>query len=123
MFDTDGIPAIAISLHPGGVKTSELASSYKNTYPNCIIAGAIEYIKNYKLDPSRLDAALDPIDGAITSLFAATSSVVSQEKERYGGAYLEPFGKLVEPNENAGNEDLADQLWDTCEKVVKVILA
>jgi hypothetical protein len=69
-----------------------------------------------------LEKSISPAEGALTSLFAATSAKVWNEKEVYGGAYLMPFGKIELPSENAQNEELAEELWSTSEQVVRHIL-
>lgn len=65
---------------------------------------------------------LSPAEGALTSIFAATSLKVWVEKEKYGGAYLVPFGKIETPSENGQNAELAEELWKTSEEVVKSVL-
>jgi hypothetical protein len=85
-----------------------------------MIDGAIKFVGQENL--ARLDESLSPPEGALTSLFVATSPKVWSEKEMYGGAYLVPFGKLETPSENAQNEALAAELWATSEQVVKSVL-
>ena len=70
----------------------------------------------------RLKGALTPHQGALTSLFAATSPKIWASKNEYEGAYLVPFGKLETPSENAQNAELAKQLWKTSELVTKSVL-
>lgn len=117
-FDAEGVPAIAISLHPGGVKTGRQYLPLNRIPPDYVTGGAIDYLTTNGINLDLLQGALEPIDGAITSLFAATSVEVSQEKEKYGGAYLEPFRQVVQPSEDARDEILAEQLWVTSEKAV-----
>jgi NAD(P)-dependent dehydrogenase (short-subunit alcohol dehydrogenase family) len=104
IFEAESIDAIALSLHPGGVRTT----------------GSINFVGEANL--SMLDNALDPIDGANTSLFASTSSRVWREKETFGGAYLMPFGVVEEPSENARNEDLVEELWETSKSIANKVL-
>jgi len=104
-LDAEGVQAVAIALHPGGVRT----------------VGSINFVGPNNL--SKLDESLNPVDGALTPLFAATNNIVWVEKEKYGGAYLMPFGVIEEPSENARNPELARQLWLTSEQVVKNVLA
>jgi len=40
---------------------------------------------------------IPPPQGAWMTLFAATSADVGAEREKYKGAYIEPFGKIVRP--------------------------
>lgn len=62
------------------------------------------------------------MEGAITSLFAATSPQVWASRNSYGGAYLIPFGMVETPSENGQNAELAEELWKTSERVVKFVL-
>lgn len=84
-FIEKGIPAIVVSLHPGDVRT---AGSFKLVGENV----------------SLLDEAREPVDGAMTSLFAATSSRIWEERERFGAGYLMPFWVVVEESENARDD-------------------
>ena len=56
------------------------------------------------------------------ALFAATSPKVLNDRKAYGGAYLMPFGKIETPSEDARNEKLAKELWNTSERVVDMVL-
>jgi len=58
---------------------------------------------------------LPPDQGAWTSLFAAASPAVRSNVEIYKGAYVVPYSKPVEPNANAGNPQLAKDLWESSE--------
>ena len=61
-------------------------------------------------------------EGALTALFAATDPVVREEKEKYSGAYLIPYGTIDEVSDAAKDAGLAKELWDSSEKVVTHIL-
>ncbi|KZP16710.1 short-chain dehydrogenase [Athelia psychrophila] len=103
LFDAEGIQAVSVSVHPGGVKTT----------------GAINFVgENVAL----LDNTLTPLEGALTPLFAATNQIVWVEKEKYGGAYLMPFGVIEEASDNGRNTQLAKDLWATSEQVIKSVL-
>ena len=106
VFDAEGTQAVALSLHPGGIKSD----------------GSIKFVGPDNL--ARLDdpGILSPAEGALTSLFAATSPKIWGEREKYGGAYLVPFGEIEIPGENALDKGLAEELWGTSEKVVKSVL-
>jgi len=69
-----------------------------------------------------LDNSLSPLDGAMTSLFAATHPEVWKEKERFNGAYLMPFGVVEESSEDAWDVGLAEELWRTSESVVRGVV-
>ncbi|KAF7355644.1 NAD-P-binding protein [Mycena sanguinolenta] len=88
---------IAISLHPGGVK-SELM---RNVHP--IIAWIVEKTRQY---PVSL--------GSVTSLYAATSD----EALEMNGEYLTSWARRQVPSKHAYNKDMAERLWKWCEEQV-----
>ena len=122
----DGIPLLAMSMHPGGVRTGTYAS-----YPLLVlfhtvylfflqhIVGVTRYLGEGN---DRLKNLLTPLDGALTPLFAAAHPLPFIERERYGGAYLVPFGEIGDTSEDGENEPLAKDLWGTSERVLKDIL-
>jgi len=65
---------------------------------------------------------MTPLEGAMTPLFAAANPIVWEEREKYKGQYLMPYGVISETSENAGNPELATQLWETSERVVNSVL-
>jgi hypothetical protein len=69
-----------------------------------------------------LEGKMTPMEGAMNSLFAATSPTVWANKEVFGGAYLIPHGKIETPVGNGQNDELAQELWATSEAVVKEVL-
>lgn len=69
-----------------------------------------------------LDDVFSPLEGALTSLFAATSPKIWISKERYGGAYLVPFGKIEAPDANGQSSELAEELWKASEQVSRSVL-
>ncbi|KIM19728.1 hypothetical protein M408DRAFT_30977 [Serendipita vermifera MAFF 305830] len=88
---------VAISLHPGLVKTDILREA-----PSWI---------------SRLThtACISPEQGAITQLFAANAP----EAAKLSGKYLVPYGKVETPSAFARDERLARKMWDWCEAELK----
>lgn len=62
---------------------------------------------------------LTPEQGAYTSLFAATSPVVKEQKTQYAGAYLVPFGTITKPSAECEDPQAARDCWETTEKVVE----
>lgn len=103
-LDEEGIPAVSLSLHPGRVRTASIIT----------MVGA-----------ERVDAEgdwLTPQEGALTSLFAAADPVVWNERNKYAGEYLVPFGLVGETSRDASNESLAEQLWKLSEEVVTEVL-
>ena len=63
------------------------------------------------------------LEGAITSLFAATSPQVREQSEKYDGAYLVPFGKVERPLAKANDAKLASELWAASENISADILS
>jgi hypothetical protein len=70
----------------------------------------------------KLGDSLEPLEGAITTLFCATSPEVYEQKNKYSGAYLLPFGVVSEPSEDAQDMVLAEELWDTTNKVLQDLI-
>ncbi|RDW87995.1 hypothetical protein BP6252_00027 [Coleophoma cylindrospora] len=103
-FDEEGIKALSVSLHPGLIKTD----------------GTIKMVRpeNQQAFAQRMS----PPDGALNTLFAATNPEVWEKKEKFGGAYLVPHGKIEEPIGNGANDKLATELWATSEEVLHDIL-
>lgn len=66
---------------------------------------------------------ITPVNGAASSLFAATSPLVRANADVYRGAYLAPFGVLGESSEVSQNPELGKKLWEASEKVVEGALA
>ncbi|KAG6907738.1 hypothetical protein DXG01_007538 [Tephrocybe rancida] len=59
-----------------------------------------------------------PEVGAYTSCFAAASPAIRANPEKYKGAFLEPVGIITEPSENAKDDKLAKELWETTESIL-----
>ncbi|KAA1470089.1 NAD-P-binding protein [Dentipellis sp. KUC8613] len=106
-IDAKNVPITVLAVHPGGVAT-EGASELDLPW----------YFKIFlKL------FAMDPLQGAFTSLFAATSAQVAAEREKYKGKYLVPYGKIAGPATAAAKDAaLAKTLWETSENVSNDIL-
>ena len=62
-----------------------------------------------------------PEVGAYTSCFAAASPLIRQNPEKYKGAYLFPVGVFTEQGANAKKADLALDLWETTESILKAL--
>ncbi|KZO91909.1 NAD-P-binding protein [Calocera viscosa TUFC12733] len=102
-LDAQSIPAITVSLHPGSVSTDGAKKAVGFLYP----------LANLFFTT--------PFNGALTSLFAATSPQVLKDKDTYKGAYLVPYGKLGKESDLAKDEAMAGRLWDLSEQAVKEI--
>ncbi|KIK68020.1 hypothetical protein GYMLUDRAFT_36831 [Collybiopsis luxurians FD-317 M1] len=88
---------VAISLHPGGVKSELLR------HINPVLAWIVEKIRIY---PVSL--------GIITSLYAATSEAALE----MNGEYLTAWARRQVPSKHAQNLETAEKLWKWCEEQV-----
>ncbi|KAJ3883708.1 NAD-P-binding protein [Lentinula edodes] len=88
---------VAISLHPGGVKSELL----RHLHP--IIAWIVEKIRIY---PVSL--------GIITTLYAATSEAALD----MNGEYLTAWARRQVPSIHAQNLEMGERLWNWCEEQV-----
>lgn len=101
LLDEDpSAPIVVISVHPGGVDT------FTHTWPFPRISKWVVGL-----------TIATPEIGAYNSLFAAASKKVSDDREKYKGAYLEsqPTGKFSAPHRAALDERLRTQLWTLTE--------
>jgi NAD(P)-dependent dehydrogenase (short-subunit alcohol dehydrogenase family) len=107
-------PIVVMTVHPGTI-ASDGAQTQFNTLP---------WPLPQILWPVVKLGFMSQFDGAITTLFAAASSEISTDPAKYKGVYMVPFGK-IEPlaTEDANNETLQKQLWETAEKVTEEDLA
>lgn len=106
-LDEEGVPITVMTVHPGTVSTDALRG-YSPWWLNLFITLT----------------CIPPAKGAWTTLFAATSAQVAGEREKYKGAYIEPFGKVVPPGrKEVRDRALATQLWETTDRVAGEVLA
>ena len=63
-----------------------------------------------------------PLDGAATTLVAATAPVVRQKADRYFGSYLNPGGALGNSSDWSLDAGKARELWDLSENAVADVL-
>ncbi|CAG8665608.1 19466_t:CDS:2 [Dentiscutata erythropus] len=94
------------SLHPGVIKT-ELWNGFVSSWGS--------WIKPFLYIGTSF--MLTPEEGALTQLYCATSPEI--EEKNLHAKYFVPYGKLGKPTAQAKNEELAKQLWDFSEKLVK----
>ncbi|KAJ7581852.1 short-chain dehydrogenase [Mycena floridula] len=104
-FQVEGVEAVAISLF--------IQVSSKQAHGSLKVLG----------EGDVMATAITPFEGSLTPLFAATDPIVWEESERYGGAFLLPFGNITEPSENAQNAELPRELWETSEMVLEKALS
>ncbi|KAI0305347.1 hypothetical protein B0F90DRAFT_1625138 [Multifurca ochricompacta] len=101
-FNARGIPITAMSVHPGNVMS------------------ALHVPDIWKVDQLGLSLFfISPHDGGYTPAWAAASRQVFEEREKYKGKYLVPYGTIEEASKDAQREDLAKELWETTENVLK----
>lgn len=100
-LSTEGSPITVISLHPGSVNTFSRKPELK----------WISWLVEILIYPF----FVHPDVGGYTSAFAAASSDVIQQPEKYKGAYLVPVGTIQKPSEAGSSEELAKELWTTIE--------
>lgn len=110
-MDEEGVPIIALSLHPGTVDTPGLRATGKQK--------GIFYRASYRLMSETL--FLSPEDGALNSVFAAAAPTVRSNADEYKGAYLRPTGVISTPNKDWPSAELAQELWETTEAILKEI--
>ncbi|KZO90124.1 NAD(P)-binding protein [Calocera viscosa TUFC12733] len=108
-LDAAGVPILSISLHPGNIATEGAERVIRS------LGGGIFWpVLNWVL--------LTSAQGAITQLFAATSSEVRREADKYKGQYLVPYGSVGQPSDIARREGLPEDLWVLTDKVAAEIL-
>ncbi|KIO24265.1 hypothetical protein M407DRAFT_213054 [Tulasnella calospora MUT 4182] len=109
-LDAESVPITCISLHPGLVNTEGPR--------NAIKTGIFAYFIKLLLAAF----ALTPLQGAYTTLFAATSPKIKAEPAKYRGSYLNPFDRLGEISAYAKDKQLAQDLWACSEEVAEICL-
>lgn len=61
--------------------------------------------------------AMSPSNGALTSLYVATSPEI--EEKNYRGQYFVPIAKLSECSNYGKNVELSEKLWEFSEKLIQ----
>ncbi|KAI9459151.1 NAD-P-binding protein [Lactarius psammicola] len=106
-FDAGKIPITAMSIHPGNVMSEGNVKLFTSLTFGRLINWAFSLF------------FISPHDGGYTPAWAAAARQVFEERDKYKGKYLVPYGTLEEPSKDAQREDLAKELWETTEKVLK----
>lgn len=96
---------VAISVHPGFVKT-DLQRSFST--------GA-NLFTNITARMAHGGKVFNTTEGAVTQLYAANAP----EAKGLSGKYIEPITKVVAPHKNALDQNLAQKMWDWCENELK----
>jgi hypothetical protein len=116
-------PITVIAIHPGGVGqcppcihdfpfSYPLSDTFSHTYPLPFI-----------LTPLVRLAINDLLKGSYTSVFAAASTQVKNDREKYKGAYLEsnPPGHFASTTKDAADPELAEKCWTETETFLQGI--
>ncbi|KAJ3860456.1 hypothetical protein EV359DRAFT_49073, partial [Lentinula novae-zelandiae] len=96
-----------LAVHPGTVRTT----------------GVQRFFDSIRFFGWFLQKVVEPIwfvswtQGAMTSAFAAAGK--ETKRKMYEGAYLTPVGKISKPSENAMDERLRNELYETTKEVLK----
>jgi NAD(P)-dependent dehydrogenase (short-subunit alcohol dehydrogenase family) len=98
--DPSSSSILAMSLHPGGVRTDGTARFLGEE-------GKEHWMK-----------LSTPLDGAMTPLFAAAHPEPREHVEKFKGAFLLPWGGIKEVSELARDENVAKELWEACDEVL-----
>ena len=96
---------MALSINPGGVATDVIINLATKHFGWLGRSFAKIFLKT-------------PSDGALTTVFAAAAPVVKQEPERYGGAFLVPYGKIGTLLKEV-TPSMAKDLWRTSENILR----
>ncbi|KAI0551745.1 short-chain dehydrogenase [Xylaria curta] len=103
-FDAEGVPILVMNPNPGGVASD----------------GAARYLGSRDSDIFR--KALTPAEGALTTLFTAAHPEPALDRAKYAGAFVLPFGGWKEASQQARDPELAAQLWEGSEALLKTLL-
>ncbi|KAI0249765.1 NAD(P)-binding protein [Lactifluus subvellereus] len=106
-FDAEKTRITAMSVHPGNVMSEGNVKLFTSLLFGRLINWGFSLF------------FISPHDGGYTPAWAAGSRQVLEEREKYKGSYLVPYGIIEEASEDAKREDLAKELWETTEKVLK----
>lgn len=64
---------------------------------------------------------LSPSEGAHNTLYTATSPIVRSRQADYGGAYVEPLGRIVRAKAGGDDPLSARRMWETSERAVQAM--
>ncbi|GBE79047.1 Uncharacterized oxidoreductase [Sparassis crispa] len=108
-LDSEGVPIIVLSVHPGIVNTEGVQAFAHSVGP--ILSPIFSLIARACFS--------SPTEGGYSPSFAAAAPVVRAEAEKYRGAHIVPPGKLGRASALAEDHELAKELWDTTEKILQ----
>jgi len=108
-FDEQKVPILSLSLHPGNINTEGYQNIAKRQ--GWLLRTLITFAVNYFMTTAD--------KGAYTQVFAAVAPVVREQAEKYKGAFLMPPAQISNPTKPAENKELAKELWETTEALLK----
>lgn len=103
-LDLENVPIIVTSVHPGTVNT------FAHLLPFPRFA---HWVLSF--------LAVTPDEGSWTSLIAAASPILRDDPAKYKGLYLMPVGQVKPPSKQAGDPELAKELWASTEAFLREI--
>lgn len=95
LLDEQRLPILSISVHPGGV-ASEGALKIGTGVFRVLVKSTF----------------ITTDQGAVTSVFAATATEVRRDEAKYGGQYLEPYGRIGTPHRILKDQVAVRGMWD-----------
>lgn len=104
--EKSGNPILVMSIHPGFVATE----GHVETWP-------------WFLQPLIPWVGITTADGALSSLFAATSERPRREFDKYNGSFVNPGNGFVQRKPQAEDPQLARDLWELTERIVNDALS
>ncbi|KAG9002238.1 hypothetical protein FRB94_004053 [Tulasnella sp. JGI-2019a] len=110
-LDHNDVNAVSITLHPGEMDT-ELTNKVLRPWA---LTRVLHVILRH------IGWFITSHEGSFTQLFAATSSMVAADREKYKGAYLTPFAILTDASTEASDLVAARDLWETSERIVQAM--
>ncbi|KAI0031852.1 NAD(P)-binding protein [Vararia minispora EC-137] len=105
-FELKAIPIVTMAVHPGNVMSEGNVKLFKS-WPCGSFVGWF-----FSLFFLRENI------GGYTPAWAAASSEVAADSQRFKGAYVVPYGSIVEASKDARREDLAKDLWAMTERLL-----
>lgn len=108
-LDSQDVPIICVTLHPGAVMTPNVSKFVNERTP--LFRPLLNRVAAAVLISTR--------QGAMNSAYAATSPEVKAKAAKFKGAYLTPVGVLVDASPQGRDERLMDELYDTTLEILK----
>jgi len=99
---------VCLSIDPGMVMTS---GSYNFLAQIPFVGRLFQLISPLMFTPLK--------KGVSNQVFAAASPQVRENADKFKGAYLVPIGNVGKPSKSAENSQLAAELWNATEQILK----